>query len=379
MRPSKIILPVVLILGCIVLAACNFPIPDQPTQNERELELTRAAQTVSAQLTQQAIENLLTRTPTDTNGNDEPGRTPTPGEDPTPGDGTPTPVDCDRVRFVADVTYPDNVRVDLGDVFQKTWKLQNIGSCTWTSGYSIVFVRGDAMGAPASVPLTDSNIAPNENVEVSVTLTAPEVSGTYQGHWMLRNPAGQIFGLGAQKEGTFWVKVRVAPPPGISYDFIARSPFVQWIASGDGSQYILPFGGPEDNPDGVAMLKQNFRLEDGSMKDIALLTAPRQTADGKISGVFESYTVEDGDYFRATLGFKENCSVGKVVFQLQYQEGNNTYTMAEWKKTCDGTPINVERNLISLKGKTVQFVLTVLADGSVDEDLAAWVSARIER
>lgn len=379
MQIFKVLLVVTLGVGLVTFSACNFPLPDPPSQNGGGIELTRAAQTISAQLTQQAGSILLTLTPPPPGENGGPGEDTTPLPGTTPTEPTPTPVGCDRAGFVADVTYPDNTRVDPGEEFEKTWELRNTGTCTWTPDYAIVFDRGDSLDGPASAALTEVEVAPNETVEVSVTLTAPEESGTYQGHWKLRNASGQVFGLGTQGDRTFWVKVRVAPPSGIGYDFIARSPFAQWIASGGGTQVTLTFGGPEDNPDGVAKQKENFRFEDGRLSGVALLTRPKHTDDGQISGLFDNYTVEDGDYFRANIGFMENCGDGRVVFQLQYREGNTIHTLAEWRKSCDGIPISIERNLANLRGKTVQFILTVLADGSPDDDLAVWGSARIER
>ncbi|MBE0411934.1 MAG: hypothetical protein IBX69_19575 [Anaerolineales bacterium] len=379
MRAFKVFLPVTIGVGLLFLAACNFPVPDPTDHSGQGLELTRAAQTVSAQLTQQAANagTTLTPPPPDDNGEPDEENTIPPGT--TPEEPTPTPVGCDQAGFVTDVTIPDNTRIDPGEEFEKTWELRNTGTCTWTPGYAIVFDRGDSLGAPASSPLTEVDIPPDGTVEVTVVLTAPQDSGTYQGHWKLRNAAGQVFGLGTQGDRTFWVKVRVAPPSGIGYDFISQSPFAQWISRGGGTQAVIPFNGPEDSPDGVAKQKENFRFEDGRLSGVALLTRPKHTDDGMISGIFDNYTVEHGDYFRASLGFMENCGEGRVVYQFQYREGTTVHTLAEWRKSCDGTSITVERNLVSLQGKTVQFILTVLADGSPDDDLAVWGSARIER
>jgi hypothetical protein len=379
MRAFRVFLFMVVGIALLFVAACNFPVPDPTGRGEQGLELTRAAQTVSAQLTQQAANAQRTPTPTTPDNNGDPGEQNTLPPGVTPTEPTPTPTNCDQAGFVADVTIPDNTRLDPGEEFEKTWRLRNTGTCTWTSSYAIVFDKGDSLGAPASSPLTEVDIPPNETVEVSITLTAPDDSGTYQGHWKLRNAHGQVFGLGTQADRTFWVKIRVAPPSGIGYDFIARSPSAQWISIGGGTQAVLPFGGAEDSPEGVAKQKDNFRFEDGRQSGVALLTRPKHTDDGQISGIFDNYTVEHGDYFRASLGFMENCGDGRVVFQLQYRETTTIHTLAEWRKSCDGTPISVERNLVSLEGRTVQFILTVLADGSPDDDLAVWGSARIER
>jgi hypothetical protein len=96
-----------------------------------------------------------------------------------------------------------------GDAFTKTWRLKNIGSCTWTSGYKLVFDRGDAMGGPAEVQLTTGTVAPGQTVDVSVNLKAPAQTGTYQGYWKLRNASGVLFGWGDKASSAFWVKIKV--------------------------------------------------------------------------------------------------------------------------------------------------------------------------
>src|SRR5512133_2298041 len=73
---------------------------------------------------------------------------------------TPTPSCHDSALFVEDVTYPDHTRLDPGEKFTKTWKIQNTGTCTWT-GYTAAFVSGDPMDAPdsVSVPETEAQSA----------------------------------------------------------------------------------------------------------------------------------------------------------------------------------------------------------------------------
>ena len=86
----------------------------------------------------------------------------------------------DRAQFISDVTVPDGTRFNPGATFTKTWRLRNIGTCTWTTGYSMVFNSGNQMGGPASVPMP-SSVAPGQNVDVSVNLTAPNTAGHYIG------------------------------------------------------------------------------------------------------------------------------------------------------------------------------------------------------
>jgi len=125
---------------------------------------------------------------------------------PTPDPLTPnaTPACRDEAVFVEDVTYPDHTRLKAGEKFTKTWKLQNIGTCTWT-GYTVAFVSGDKMEAPDSVPVPETES--KSTVDVSVELVAPAEDGAYAGNFELRDAEGESIPLGL--ETTFWVKIIV--------------------------------------------------------------------------------------------------------------------------------------------------------------------------
>ena len=99
----------------------------------------------------------------------------------------------DRAQFVADVTVPDGTRYDPGATFTKTWRLRNIGTCTWTTSYSMVFDSGTQMGSTTSVPF-HASVAPGGNIDLSVNMTAPNTAGHYIGYWKFKNANGAIFG-----------------------------------------------------------------------------------------------------------------------------------------------------------------------------------------
>jgi len=143
--------------------------------------------------------------PTDT---PESSDTPEP-DTPTPSD---TPIPCNLAKFVTDVSIPDGTTFQPDDTFTKTWRLQNVGSCAWTSGYDIVFSGGDAMDAPASVQLTAGTVNPGQNVDVSVDLVAPASAGTYRGNWQVRDPSDIVFGIENSSSGFFWVEIEVIVP-----------------------------------------------------------------------------------------------------------------------------------------------------------------------
>ncbi len=99
---------------------------------------------------------------------------------------------CDNAIYLSDVTIPDGSAIDPGDEFTKTWRIQNTGTCEWTTSYAIAFVSGDKMDGQTTA-LTDSAEA-GEAIDVSVKLAAPEKPGTYTGYWRMQNASGAYFG-----------------------------------------------------------------------------------------------------------------------------------------------------------------------------------------
>ena len=123
-----------------------------------------------------------------------PTLTPTPSPTPTP---TPTPTKhCrDNADFVTDLTVPDGTMFEPGAAFNKTWQLKNTGSCTWNTRYQLVFVGGAQLGAPHAVNMPHE-VRPGDTVDITVPMVAPQHSGTYRGHWRMRNPdCGNLFGV----------------------------------------------------------------------------------------------------------------------------------------------------------------------------------------
>ncbi len=205
---KKLALTILLFL-LVVLAACNLPGGGAaPTEEQPDAVFTHMAQTVAAELTRVAGQASPTISapliPTTT-------FTP-PSTHTFPSPPTNTPIPCLAVGYndaTIDVTVPDNTIMAPGQAFTKTWRLTNIGTCTWNSSYQLVFDHGDPMGVANTYaqPLTTGTVSPGQTVDVSVNLTAPAVSGTYTGYWRFRDPNGVYFGIGGA--GTWIVKIKV--------------------------------------------------------------------------------------------------------------------------------------------------------------------------
>ncbi len=134
----------------------------------------------------------------------EPEHTPTP----TAASATPTAACTDKAAFLADVTVRDNTSFSPGTAFVKTWRLLNTGTCTWTTSYALIFAGGERLGGPTEAALPAA-VAPGTTVDLSVSLTAPTTPGAYAAQWQLRNAAGAPFGIGANADQAFWVRIVV--------------------------------------------------------------------------------------------------------------------------------------------------------------------------
>lgn len=134
---------------------------------------TAAVQTMEAQLTQEA---LTSSTPAGT----------------ATATVAPTSSLADKAVYVSDITIPDGTDLEPGEDFTKTWRIQNVGTTTWTTAYTLVFISGDQMGDVTSVAL-ETSVAPNATVDISVDLVAPTKEGTYRGYWKMLNAAGTYF------------------------------------------------------------------------------------------------------------------------------------------------------------------------------------------
>lgn len=131
----------------------------------------------------------------------------TPTPEATPTEAIPTnPADCtNSARFVADVTVTDGSDVPAGSRFTKTWRIQNTGTCTWWSGYTLTHYSKERMGAPDAVPLKLTR--PNETTDISVELVAPQALGKREGYFVIKNPAGLIMAI--DKDSRLWVIINV--------------------------------------------------------------------------------------------------------------------------------------------------------------------------
>lgn len=284
---------------------------------------------------------------------------------------------CDWAQFVADVTVPDGTILNPGAAFNKTWRLRNIGTCTWTTSYSLVFVDGTQMGAPASVSLPNS-VAPGNTVDVTVAMTAPSTAGTYRGNWQLKNASGGMFGIGTSANRSFWVQISVlAGTSNIAYDFVANANNAVWS---NGSA-TLPFPGTDGDNNGFVLKLASPVLENGTTDTApGLLTAPQNIYNGFIQGTYPAFTVQAGDRFESIVNCQFQAVNCYVNFRLMYQVGTGPVrTYWSWNERYEGLFYRASIDLSPLAGQSVSFILYIGAAGFATGDRALWGAPRLTR
>lgn len=316
---------------------------------------------------------------------------------------TPTivPLACDKAEFITDITVPPGTVLLPGTAFRKTWRLKNVGTCTWTTSYRIALLGGDPLGAPSSVRLPVS-VAPGEMVDLSLDMTAPLSPGTYHGDWILQNDTGHLFGIGALGN-QYWIAQIVVsgstftpsptltatpsmtpggptatPIPGVVYDFAANMCAAMWFSNAG----QLPCPGVDGNANGFVFRVGSPQLETGAIDPRpALLTFPQNANNGYIQGFYPPIRVQSGDRFRTLVTCEFNATNCYGAFRLDYQVGSD-HIRTFWgpfSERYDSRGYEVDVDLSNLAGKDVKFILTVLAAGSATGDRLLWVGPVIYR
>jgi len=112
-------------------------------------------------------------------------------------------------RFVQDMSIHDGTQMAPGTTFTKIWRLKNVGDVPWPWGAILLRVGGDSIGAPDWVPIKQdkSSVAPGEEVDVVVDMTAPSDNGRFIGYYRLSGPWGR------RKFGQrVWCHIQVVDP-----------------------------------------------------------------------------------------------------------------------------------------------------------------------
>ena len=197
-RTTQYIFLILLIYLSIVMGACSKQESATPTLDPVLIQ-TQAVATFAAGLTQTSLAqptatSTLTPSPS-------PTETATPTVTPTPAPVILPTNSCNVLTFISDVNIPDNSKLAPGQIFTKTWRVENSGDCAWEEDYQVRFFSGDTMGGKT---LTLGKIVdPGDEVNLSINLTAPLIIGAYTSNWRMTDDTGAFFG------DSFYVMINV--------------------------------------------------------------------------------------------------------------------------------------------------------------------------
>ncbi len=272
---------------------------------------------------------------------------------------------CDAAQFVADVTVPDGKAYNAGDSFDKTWRLKNVGTCTWNGSYTLSFFSGEPMGTSTSGAFPNQSVAPGATIDLTIRLTAPNISGLLRGNWKLKNANGAIFGIGATADKPFWVEIRVNTGVGTGtlYNFADNITSATWT-NGPGSKV--------DNP----------KLEDGStFSGAGIQMIPPNVVDSYIQAEYPAMRIQSGDRFQSNVSCEFEATACFVRFRLDYKVGTDPTIRTFWvfREAYERLYFPANLDLSSLAGQDVKFILRVGAEGSAIGDRALWAGPRITR
>ncbi len=282
---------------------------------------------------------------------------------------------CDAAAFVTDVTYPDGSIIGRGATFTKIWRIKNVGTCTWTTSYALVYSNGEKFGASSAISMPAS-IGPGETVNLPIELVAPKSEGRYIGNWLLRNASGVLFGVGVSGNSNLYVDIHVSGYTVTGYDFAANYCDADW----KNSSKNLPCPGSEGDNRGFVMVLDAPKMEDGKTRGKGLLTYPEKSNNGLITGKYPGIKIKTGDHFETYINCEYHANDCDMIFKLEYQIGNGTIkSLGQWHEVYEGKyyPINID--LSAFNGEKVKFILSVFANGSSHEDFGLWIQPRIAR
>lgn len=379
---------VILSLTACSLGQQNAGEPPTPTVAAADAIRTSAAKTVDALST--ALAGNKTSTPAATSTVQAtvpllpsstplvptlvPSLTPPPSRTPTI---TATQPPCDQVALVKDTTVPDGTYFTPNTPFTKTWELKNIGSCAWNSYYSIVFIEGNLMKASTSKPLVPVGIsvAPGQSVQVSVDMVAPGTKGKQSGLWKLKNPKGEVFGVGAGGLKSFWVEINVAE----KFSLIENLCSAEWKNSTE----VLPCPGKAGDAKGYLLKDPAPKFISGYTEDEpGILMVPQAATDGLIVGKFPPVLLPAKPKLITLVVCAFNAAKcdAKVLLTAQQVGTSDEVTLLDVQKTAanDTSPVTIDLAAKGLAGKTVVFRMYVKANGAATDDRIYWVNPSLD-
>lgn len=317
------------ILLCSAFTSCNYPLStDEETEEiiEELDDVSVLATTVSQTLS--AVESQLNQQQTTQEPTSALVYTATPAED----EGAEQPVTqnysysttaCYAASTVSETIY-DSTVMEPGEDFTKTWTLLNSGSCSWYSGYQLVYASGYQLSGD-SPQYISSEISPGESVTFTVDMEAPASEGTYTGNWELQTSDGTVIAY-------IWVKIIVEEDDDFAVTSVTFSSDETYTGTCPYTYTYKAYVTASDEGDVIYY----FKYSDGTSGAATTLEFDDDDDTQTVSG---SWTLsESGDYWvKVFIQSPNNQTFGKAEITLTCSEPTKTPTTVPTEDTEEET------------------------------------------
>ena len=119
---------------------------------------------------------------------------------------TLSPADCiNNLKFITDVTVPDNSTYIFGEIIDKQWLVENSGTCNWDSTYRLRHTNGAALGAPEEIALYPARAGTQATLQI--IFTAPFTADFFVSEWQAFDGNGVAFG------DPIYIKINIQQAP----------------------------------------------------------------------------------------------------------------------------------------------------------------------
>jgi hypothetical protein len=112
--------------------------------------------------------------------------------------------DCRNAATLLSDTNPEPITLNPNQTTTLTLRLQNSGTCTWSSDYTLI----STYSQPLPLPL---QTFPGDTLDLQLTLTAPPQPGLYQRQTLLQAPSGERFAFGPTNSDPLTIPLTVTP------------------------------------------------------------------------------------------------------------------------------------------------------------------------
>jgi hypothetical protein len=171
----------------------------------------------------------------------------------------------------------------------------------------------------------------------------------------------------------------VTPDPGsIVFDFVAMLCNAKWM---NGAQNLAACPDVNSDHSGGYAVVIDPATEGLAANTPVILTIPAWNGNAALFLRYPSFIVNTGDRFRATLRCQTSAACD-VAYALEYYDSAGKYhsPFMSWNYAAGDPALNIDVDLNSLAGQTVDFVLAIRPNNDApQQDGSLWIAPHIYR